>query len=205
MLTAETGTALSGEFESFLKELTDVSLKLGQEQAFPVRTKTVEMFKERPLANEDTFMKSMTLQPDPRGEYIDAVVLYTPDMHLLKIMDNSESGASSSFEQSYTKGFTFTATQALALGWKFHADFIFAKSEFEIKVTLTFCESWSRSETEKISISVGAHDRAFIYQGTVGASILRYNAKSLSFHYLEGGQTGQYETEIIKTTKEPIA
>lgn len=205
MLTPETGAALSGEFKSFLKELTDVSLKPGQESPFPARTKTVEMFKSRPLACDDTFMKSMTLQPDPSGEYIDAVVLYTPDLHLLKILDNSESDASSSFEQSYTKGFTFTATQALALGWKYQADFVFAKAELEIKVTLTFCESWTKSETEKITINVGSRSRAFIYQGIVEAAILRFDAKKLSFYYLNGGQTGRYETEIIKTTKDPIA
>jgi len=204
MLIPEAGTALSSEFKGFLNELNEVSLKTLQEGAIPVRKKTVEMFKTRPPACEDTFMKSMTMQPSRGGEYIDAVVLFTPDMHLLKIMDNSESDASSSFEQSYTKGFTFTATQEFALGWKFHADFIFAKSEFEIKVTLTFCESWTKSETETITINVGPRNRAYIYQGIVEASILRFDAKKLSFYYLNGGQTGQYETEIIKTTKDPI-
>ena len=196
------GILMPENFKEYVKEIYTESNAAGAYAAFPVKTKKVEIFKSKPPACADTFMKSMYLQP--QTNYIDTVVLYSADMNLLQILDNSESAATTTYQKSISKGFTFTVSEAISAGVEFEASFIVATSKISIQVTISFSESWTTTVTETHTCTVGPHEKAFFYQGTVKAAIMRYDTEHMKFRYLGNQNTGKYETNIIKTTSVPI-
>lgn len=194
---------ITPKFQDYVKNIyAGAGWENKAERAFPVKKLSVQIFDKKPPACSDTFMKSMYLEP--ASTYIDTVVLYNADMQLLQILDNRASNASATFQRSVSKGFTFSMSQAVAAGIKFETNFIFAKAEISLSVTLTFSEAWTKTVTETISCTVGPKDIAYFYQGAIQAAIMRYDAEKLKFYYLDNRHTGQYQTNILKTTSNPI-
>lgn len=189
-------------FSDYVKEIYEISGKSKETENFPIKPKKTEIFLTKPPANEDTFCKSMFLEPT--AKYIDAVVLYHTDMKLLHFLDNSDSTATTTYSLSVSKGFTYSMSQNILAGMQFETDFLFEKNKITIQLSLTFSETWNKTTTETISITVGGGEQAYLYQGTVRSAILRYDAEKMTFHYLGRPYEGNYLVGETKTTREPI-
>lgn len=189
-------------FSDHVKEIYEISRQNKEISAFPIKPKKTEIFLTKPPENEDTFSKSMFLEPT--AKYIDAVVLYHTDMKLLHLLDNTDSTASTTYTQSVSKGFTYSMSQNIIASMQFETDFLFEKNKITIQLSLTFSESWNKTTTESISITVKGGEKAYLYQGTVRSAILRYDAEKMTFHYLGRPYEGNYLVGETKTTKEPI-
>lgn len=190
------------DFSDYIKEIYEISSQSKERRTFPVKPKKTEIFLTKPPASEDTFRKSMFLEPT--AKYIDAVVLYHTDMKLLHCLDNTASTASTSYTLSVTEGFTYSMSQNIIAGMQFETNFIFEKNKITIQLSLTFSESWNKTTTETVSMTVGGGEKAFLYQGTVRSAILRYDAEKMTFHYLGQPYEGKYLVGETKTTREPI-
>ena len=190
------------DFSNYVKEIYEISNQSKEMGTFPVKPKKTEIFLTKPPANEDTFRKSMFLEPTTK--YIDAVVLYQTDMKLLHCLDNTASTASTTYTLSVTEGFTYSMSQNILAGIQFETNFLFEKNKITIQLSLTFSEAWNKSTTETVSMTVNGGKRAFLYQGTVRSAILRYDAEKMSFHYLGYPYEGKYLVGETKTTEEPI-
>lgn len=189
-------------FSDYVKEIYEISGKSKETENFPIKPKKTEIFLTKPPANEDTFCKSMFLEPT--AKYIDAVVLYHTDMKLLHFLDNSDSTATTTYSLSVSKGFTYSMSQNILAGMQFETDFLFEKNKITIQLSLTFSETWNKTTTETISITVGGGEQAYLYQGTVRSAILRYDAEKMTFHYPGRPYEGNYLVGETKTTREPI-
>lgn len=189
-------------FSDHVKEIYEISRQSKEIESFPVKPQKTEIFLTKPPANENTFCKSMFLEPT--AKYIDAVVLYHTDMKLLHFLDNIDSMASTTYTLSVSKGFTYSMSQNILAGMQFETDFLFEKNKITIQLSLTFSETWNKATTETISITVGGGEQAYLYQGTVRSAILRYDAEKMTFHYLGRPYEGNYLVGETKTTREPI-
>lgn len=190
------------DFSDYVKEIYEISRQSKEMRTFPIKPQKTEIFLTKPPENEDTFRKSMFLEPT--AKYIDAVVLYHTDMKLLHCLDNTKSTASTTYTQSVTKGFTYSMSQNIMAGMEFETNFLFEKNKIKIQLSLTFSESWNTTTTETVSFTVNGGERAYLYQGTVRSAILRYDAEKMTFHYLGQPYEGRYLVGETKTTREPI-
>lgn len=190
------------DFSDYVKEIYEISNQSREIDTFPIKRKKTEIFLTKPPENEDTFRKSMFLEPT--AKYIDAVVLYHTDMKLLHFLDNTDSTASTTYTLSVSKGFTYSMSQNILAGMEFETNFLFAKNKITIQLSLTFSETWNKTTTETISITVNGGEKAYLYQGTVRSAILRYDAEKMSFHYLGQPYEGRYLVGETKTTRELI-
>ena len=68
-------------------------------------------------------------------------------------------------------------------------------------LNVSFTEEWNESTTEEISIAVPEGEMAYVYQGYMGAAVLRFDAKTMSYEYLE---KAKFLTNILKTTSKPV-
>lgn len=189
-------------FSDYVKEIYEISTQNKGIDTIPIKRKNTEIFLTKPPENEDTFRKSMFLEPTPN--YIDAVVLYHTDMKLLHFLDNTNSTASTTYTLSVSKGFTYSMSQNILAGMEFETNFLFEKNKITVQLSLTFSETWNKTTTETVSITVNGGEKAYLYQGIVRSAILRYDAEKMSFHYLGLPYEGRYFVGETKTTKEPI-
>jgi hypothetical protein len=165
----------------------------------PVKPSKVEIFTALPPANKDTFDKS--LPKIATENFVEVIVLYSPDLDNIGCIDNTNSDASSTYSISLTKGFTFTTSQSFSLELSFEASAEIVKAGIKIGFNLTFTEQWSTSTTETIQFSVPSGKQAFTYQGYLLSAILRYNPADNTYKYTE---YGKLKTNIVTTTRTAI-
>jgi hypothetical protein len=134
------------------------------------------------------------------SNYVDTVILYHGDIHLLYAMDNTDSPAESTFEKSITEGFTFAAQQTLSSEMSFEAGCDIVKAGFKMSLSVSFTEQWNKTITETVSFTVPAGEKAFAYQAYINTSILRYTPGDQSYRYID---SAKFLTSSLKTVKTP--
>jgi hypothetical protein len=151
--------------------------------AIPVPS-PIQLFDTLPVADENAFIHGIPLEQN-NGDYMDVIILYKGDLQNIGCLDNTKSDCSTTYSKSVTSGFTFTAGQKISVGMKFSLDALIAKSELTVGLEISFSEQWNNSQTETLSFSVPAGKRAFLYQGYVGSSILRFSLTDYTYEYVE--------------------
>ncbi|RUR72797.1 hypothetical protein ACF3DV_16225 [Chlorogloeopsis fritschii PCC 9212] len=165
----------------------------------PAKPSTVEIFPSLPPAIKDTFSKS--LPKISKEDFVEVIVLYSPDLDNIGSLDNSNSDADTKYSKSVTSGFTFTASQSFSTELSFEASAEVVKAGFKIGFNITFTEQWSESTTETMEFTVPAGKKAFTYQGYLLAAILRYDPANDSYKYVD---FSRFMTNILTTTRTPI-
>ncbi|WP_017663438.1 hypothetical protein [Baaleninema simplex] len=168
-------------------------------RGIPIKPSKVEIFTNLPPANKETFDKS--LPKIAKENFVEVIVLYSPDLDNIGCLDNTNSDASSSYSVSVAQGFTFTTSQSFSLEFSYEASAEIVKAGFKIGFNLTFTEQWSTTTTETIQFSAPAGTKAFTYQGYLLSAILRYNPSDQTYKYVE---YGKLKTNIVTTTRTPI-
>ena len=167
--------------------------------AIPPKPHELKIYDNLPPAVEDTFYHGLPLINDEK--HVDVMILHSADIESLGCLDNSNSDVKSSYSKSTTSGFSFSMTQKLSSKLSFSAGVVFAKAGVEIGLELSFTETWNNSQTETIQFSIEGGKKAFVYQGYLQSSILRYDAEEDSFKYI---QSGRFLTDIFKTSDKPL-
>lgn len=166
--------------------------------AIPVKN-NIEIFPSLPPATKDTFNKSLPVISTE--DFVEVIVLNTPNLDNLGCIDNSNSDAESNYTKSITSGFTFATSQQFSVGFSCEATVEFIKAGYNIGFSITFTEQWSKSTTETIGFSVPEGKKAYIYQGYLRATKLRYLPKTDSYAYTEDAK---FITNILTTTRAPL-
>ena len=168
--------------------------------AIPVKPTKVVIFDALPVANNDTFLKSLpTLS---KTDVLEVIVLYSPDLQNVGSIDNTNSDTVTSYSQSLTSGFTFSSSQSFSVGASFEVSIEVVKIGFTMGFSISFNEEWSKSRTETMSFEVPAGKKAFTYQGYLMSRILRYDAKTDTYSYDK--ETAKFITNILSTSRTPL-
>jgi hypothetical protein len=168
--------------------------------AIPPRPEKLKVFDHLPPPCYDSFIHGLPVMSQS-SEYVDMIILYNGDIHRLYEMDNTESGAASTFTKSVTEGFTFSSQQTLSAELSFEAGFDIVKVGFKMSVSVSFTEQWNKTVTETVSFTVPAGEWAFAYQAYINTAILRYTPEDNSYTYMG---KAKFLTPSLKTTKTPI-
>lgn len=150
--------------------------------AIPIPSR-IDVFKKLPEACSATFMQGIP-QTQQSGEYIDTIVLYEADLRLVCSHDNTASDASTTYQESVTTGFTFSAGQKISISSSCTIDVIVAKATTSLSLEVNFNEQWNESHTKTVSVTVPGRKRAHLYQASIRSRVLRYNLQSLEYKYL---------------------
>jgi hypothetical protein len=160
---------------------------------------TVEVFQSMPLANQETFVKSLPLVST--AEYVEVIVLYGAELQAVGSIDNSRSAATATWEKSVTSGFTFSTTQSLSVKGSLEASIEVVKAGISVTLAVSFTEEMSKSSTETISFTVPPGQLAFTYQGYMMAAVLRYDPGTNNYKYTD---KARFVTSVIATSSTPI-
>jgi hypothetical protein len=166
----------------------------------PIDRPKATIFTKRPPADEDTFNKSIVKLPT--ANEIEVIVLYAPDLQLIGSIDNTKSDTTTTYSQSVTMGFTFSATQSLSIESSLEADFEVVKAGLKVTTSISFTEEWSQSRTISMNFEVPAGKKAFNYQGYIMAEILSFDAKKGTYSYK--GDRARCLTNVLTSLRAPI-
>ena len=133
--------------------------------------------------------------------YVDTIILYCGDVHLLYEIDNTESAAVSTFSRSVTEGFTFSSQQTLSTEASFEVGCEVAKAGFKMSVSVSFTEEWNKTVTETVTFAVPGGEMAFAYQAYIRSAILRYTPSDGSYVYMG---FAKFFTPALKTVRKPV-
>lgn len=164
--------------------------------------KSIKIYDKQPPANEDTFQNS--LKTTAKATYMDALVLFSPDLQLIGTVDNNDSEVTTSYTKSVTTGFTFSSTQSFGIEAGFEAGIVLVKGSLKVSFSISFTEQYSKQSTESVNFSVPAGKKAFLYQGTLRSRILRYDPSAPnggSYTYMG---LSSFLSEIFATNNKPV-
>jgi hypothetical protein len=167
----------------------------------PPRPEKLKVFDSLPPPCYDSFIHGLPVMC-LSSEYVDTIILHNGEIQMLYEMDNTESGAASTFTKSVTEGFTFSSQQTLSAELSFEAGFDVVKVGFKMSVSVSFTEQWNKTVTETVAFTVPAGERAFAYQAYINTSILRYTPADNSYVYIGHAK---FLTPSLKTTRTPVA
>ncbi len=159
----------------------------------------IQIFTDRPAADAATFGKSLII--DSNTDYVDVCVLYGADLKNVGALDNTASEASSSYSKSVTTGFTFSSTQKIDITATVGVNVEIVTASVSVSVGISFTETWNKSQTVTLAVNAPAGAKAFIYQGYLMASVLRFNASDGSYQYQSNGK---FLTEALTTSKNEL-
>ena len=163
--------------------------------------KNFQIFTDAPVANGTTFNQGLTASIGDDGKQY-SVIMYSPNLHLIGSLDNTNSPSDSSYSVSVTKGFTFTMGQELSISAEVGVNIEVFTASVTTTFSLSFSESWSKSKTDTITVNCPAHAKSFIYQGTLRSRIMEYDADTGNYGW--HNQEGQALTQVLVTRSEPI-
>lgn len=167
--------------------------------AIPKVTK-VTIFNSLPPATAETFTQSLPIKSDTN--YLEAIVLYAPNLQNVGSIDNTNSATTTTYSSSVTSGFTFSTSQTISSEASFEASAEVVKVGFKIGLSISFTEQWSSSQTTEFSFSVPGGKKAFTYQGYLLSRILRYDASSGNYAYLP--EVARFVSNILSTSEVPL-
>lgn len=150
--------------------------------AIPVPTR-IDVFKKFPKPCSATFLQGIP-QTQQSADHVDVIVLFEADLRLICSHDNTASDASTTYQESVTTGFTFSAGQKISISSSCSIDVIVAKSTTSLSLEVNFNEQWNESHTKSISVTVPGRKKAHLYQASIRSRILRLNLETLEYKYL---------------------
>ena len=170
----------------------------------PKPTKEFKIFVDLPLPDQDTFDQALPTSVD-ENENIQRMVFYSPNFVNIGTLDNTEGSASTTFQKTFSRG--FSSSNSTTLGYKSSAEATvgFFKASIEMSLSVTFTESWNESQSQTTSFTVPAGKRSFLYQGTLLGIILKWNGRgpeAENFEYV--GSPFLTETPVAMTSDKPI-
>lgn len=168
--------------------------------AIPVPT-PIDVFPELPEACSKSFLQGIP-QTQQSKDYIDVIILYKADLRLVCSLDNSLTGAATTYTESMTVGFTFTAGQKVSIAASCSIDLTIVKASVTVGLEVNFTEQWNQSHTKTVSITVPAHTKAYFYQASIKSRIMRFDLRTLEYSYLP--YEGICTTEHYATSEIPI-
>ncbi|WAC01352.1 hypothetical protein N7U66_14940 [Lacinutrix neustonica] len=168
--------------------------------AIPSKQKEVKIFEKLPSPDEDVFKYGLPLTA--KNEYVDVLIMYSPNLQSVGSIDNTDSDLETSLSKTITSGFTFTMGQKISVGAEFEAGVVFAKGKASINLEVSFSEQWNNSQSETIAFKAPAGKSAYCYQGYLLTRYLRFSPKDQSYKYVES--EGRFLTNILKTSQKPI-
>ena len=201
-LTISTRSVLYDSVEALEGDIQFVKSHFGLDvfDVIPPKKRKLKIFNALPLPNEDTFLQGLPLIA--KDEFVDVMVLYSPNLQSVGTLDNSGSDVQSSYSKSITSGFTFSTSQKISASTELEAGVVFAKGKVSIGFELSFTEQWNKSQTETITFTAPPGKLAYTYQGYVLSRTLRYSPETFSYKYVDS--EGRFLTNILKTSPEPI-
>jgi len=159
----------------------------------------VKIFDDQPTANKATFDQGLPLKS--KTQYIDRIILFSPDLQAVASIDNTTSDDAASYLKSVSTGFKFGMTQSFSITAGFEVTVEVVKASLSTTFSFGFSEEWSKLTTETINFSVPAGKKGFLYQGTVVSRILRYNPNHDSYVYMD---MGELKTTVFALRDKPI-
>jgi hypothetical protein len=167
--------------------------------AIPPGPGKLKIFDSLPPADLDTFRQSLpTLSTT---NYLQAIVLFAPELQNVGSIDNTTSAATTTYSQSVTSGFTFSTTQTFSAQLAVEASIEVVKASLTVGFSLSFTEQWSTSKTTTFQFSVPPGKRAFTYQGYLLTALLQYDASSGKCSYLS---SARFLTDVLASSDAPL-
>lgn len=143
----------------------------------------IDVLKELPEPCTAAFVQGIP-QTQESNDYMDVIVLYEADLRFLCSLDNSASDASTTYQESLTTGFTFSAGQKISISSSCSIDVIIAKACTTLSLEVNFTEQWNKSHTKSFSVTVPGRKKAHLYQASIRSRVLRLNLRTLEYYYL---------------------
>ncbi len=157
---------------------------------------SLTIFASMPPPDQATFNAGLPAASD--GNTALAVILFSPNLQNLIVLDNTDSDASSHWEKDVTYGFSFSSTQGFSISNTVGVNIEVATDTVTTQFSISFTEQWSTQTTEKMSFDCPGRKKAFVYQGTLMSRLLKYDAGSGVFSWSGAAETTP--TTVIKTT-----
>ena len=190
---------MHADYQAARMHFKENSFAMMTAKAIPKVSK-VTIFNSLPPATEDTFRKSLPTKSTTN--YLDAIVLYSPNLQNVGSIDNESSATTTTYTSSVTSGFTFSTSQTISAEASFEASAEVVKVGFKMGLSISFTEQWSSTQTTSFSFSVPGGKKAFTYQGYLMSKILRYEPSTDSFFYLP--EVARFVTNVLTTSDTPL-
>lgn len=154
-----------------------------------------------PTPSSETFAQGLTATVGSDGKDY-SVILFSPNLHLVGSLDNTNSESSSSYSTSVSHGFTFSSTQGLSIEESVGVNIEIVTASVKTTFSLSFTEEWSTTKTKTVSIDCPAGKKSFIYQGIIESRIMAFDSTTAKYSWYT--PTGKAMTDVLVTRDEPI-
>ncbi len=180
----------------FLKTL--ITANQGDLAGIPNVDKLI-IFPERPAACIETFRHGLPLLS--KGQEARVLVLYSPNLNQVGMIDNTGTQATCSYSIALTTGFTQGESKSISSELSLEAGCEFMKAGFKISMNMTFYSESTQTREETVCYQVPADAKAYLYQGYVRYSTLCLNITTRALTYREDGL---YLNNFVKTSTKPL-
>lgn len=167
---------------------------------FPPPKTKLQIFTTEPPADQATFASGLSAT-DTRQSLL-AIILFSPNLQLIASLDNTNSGAETSYSTSVSTGFTFTASQSISITEEVGVNIEIVTEKTSVTFALSFSESWNTTTTTTNTFTCPAGQKVFLYQGTLMSKVLQFNASDGSYAWT--GAAGRGLTQILLTSSTPV-
>ncbi len=165
----------------------------------PPKPLQISVYDIRPEASPTVY--SNGIPQEENGVTLPCVlVLHSPELDEVGMVDNTSSETSVSYSITVTSG--FTESETLAIGVKTYAEVscTVTKAGVSLEMTSTVTSQSTQTRSETVTYNVPAGTSAYLYQGYMNYSMLNLLDDG-SYQYAE---EAEYRTNIIKTSNTPL-
>ncbi|MBB5940348.1 hypothetical protein [Streptomyces zagrosensis] len=166
-----------------------------------VPTAGVTIFAERPGASKDVFDQSVIFQQDSQTGR--ALTLYAPDLQNIGCIDNTGSGATTTYAKSVSTGFTTSLTTQFTIETRAEVSIEVVKASLSVGFSVSFTEQYSKVTTQTMTFSVPPGHKAFTYQGYIRTVVIQHDTGNRTYEY-QPGTEGTFLTEVLVTSPVPV-
>lgn len=203
-LTIKTRSALYDSVDNLNADVAALHAQFNEDvlavAEIPSKKKALKIFDKRPPAVKDTFARSLLKKA--KTDELEAVVLYAPDLQIIGSIDNTKSSTTTTYSNSVTVGFTFSATQSLSITGSIEASIEVVKVGLSITLNLSFTEQWSKSDTVTMTFQVPPGKKAFNYQGYIMAETIVFDPNKDTYSYK--GEVARCLTNVLTSSEIPL-
>lgn len=168
---------------------------------FPPSGQKLTIFETEPTAATETIFNQGLLGTSSQQEAL-SVILFSPNLQIIASLDNTNSKVTSTYQTSVSHGFTFSTTQSLSVTTEVGINIEVVTAKVSVTFALSFTEQWNTTTTKSMSFSCPPGQKAFVYQGTLMAKVMAFDARNAKYAWQ--GAAGKALTEVLVTSQVPI-
>lgn len=173
-------------------------LKINNNSAknMPIYENKAKIFEKLPPPNWETYQQGSNI-----GNQGEVLILYSPNLEEIAIVDNEDSDTDISYSISISTGISNSQEIGFSNETYIEVGCDIAKAGVKMSFSSTITKDTTTTHEKTITYNVPSGKKAYLYQGYILYGVLAINLESGAFYY---ARYGVYSTDFIKTSRKAL-